>query len=188
MSRFKRSRIQMIRLSVTGRWWTNKCTDESRYLQQRHWHGDPGGKLISVEKEGEFNSTPFHPQQWYSRSLWGFFGDNIHALSASVWSIPAPRVQLIWKDGRRHVSTLLIHRVHPSHQNTFGCSIEAVIGDKASPTHLLLSPNIFFFFFFVSKLLWRNIDMYICCGTRLYLFTPYLCTYILVFVDIFHLS
>ena len=89
MSRFKRSRIQMIRLSVTGRWWINKCTDESRYLQQRHWHHGPGGKLISVEEEGEFNSIPFHPQQQYSRSLWGFFGDNIHAWSASVWSIPA---------------------------------------------------------------------------------------------------
>ena len=151
MCYFRRSRIWMIRLSVTGRWWTNKCTDESRYLQQRHWHNRPGGKLISVEKEGEFNSIPFHPQQRYSRSLRGFFGDNIHALSASVWSILAPWVQLIWKNGRRYVSTLLIHRVHPSHQNTFGCSIEAVIGDKASPTHLLLFPNIFFFF--VSKLL-----------------------------------
>ena len=143
MRYFRRSRIWMIRLSVTGRWWTNKCTDESRYLQQRHWHGGPGGKLISAKEEGEFNSIPFHPQQQYSRSLWGFFGDNIHAWSASVWSIPAMPMGATHL--RRHVSTLLIHRVHPSHQNTFGCSIEAVIGDKASPNtsatfpqHLLL--------------------------------------------------
>ena len=142
----------MIRLSVTGRWRTNKCTDESRYLQQRHWHSSPGGKLISAEKEGGGSLIQSRFILNSGRSLRGFFGDNIHALSASVWSIPAPWVQLIWKNGRRHVSTLLIHRVHPSHQNTFGCSIEAVIGDKASPTHLLLSPNIFFFLF-VSKLL-----------------------------------
>ena len=166
----------MIRLSVTGRWWTNKCTDESRYLQQRHWHNGPGGKLISAEKEGEFNSIPFHPQQRYSRSLRGFFGDNIHALSASVWSILAPWVQLIWKNGRRHVSTLLIHRVHPSHQNTFGCSIEAVIGDKASPTHLLLFPNIFFFF--VSKFLSSNFDdMYVLRLDYFFLLHTYVLTF-----------
>ena len=105
---------------------------------------------LSGEREGSLIQSRFILNS--SRSLRGFFGDNIHALSASVWSIPAPWVQLIWKNGRRHISTLLIHRVRPSHQNTFGCSIEAVIGDKASPTHLLLSPNIFFFFF-VSKFL-----------------------------------
>ena len=183
MRYFRRSRIWMIRLSVTGRWWTNKCTDESRYLQQRHWHHGPGGKLISVEEEGEFNSIPFHPQQRYSRSLWGFFGDNIHALSASVWSIPAMPMGATHL--RRHVSTLLIHRVHPSHQNTFGCSIEAVIGDKASPNTSATFPQ-----HLLPLCLKAFVEeyWYVCCGTRLYLFTPYLCTYILLFVDIFHLS
>ena len=104
-----------------------------------------------------------------------------------------PWVQLIWKDGRRYVSTLLIHRVHPSHQNTFGCSIEAVIGDKASPTHLLLSPNIFFFLFFVSKLLWRNIDMYVVGLDYIFLFYSILvylhsvvCRHLPSIVEIYH--
>ena len=185
MRYFRRSRIWMIRLSVTGRWWTNKCTDESRYLQQRHWHHGPGGKLISVEEEGEFNSIPFHPQQRYSRSLWGFFGDNIHALSASVWSIPAMPMGATHL--RRHVSTLLIHRVHPSHQNTFGCSIEAVIGDKASPNTSATFPQHLLLLLLCLKAFVEEY-WYVCCGTRLYLFTPYLCTYILLFVDIFHLS
>ena len=132
----------------------------------------PGGKLISAEeKRGSLIQSRFILNSGVvgvcGVSLAIIFTRGAHLCGRSR---QCPRVQLIWKDGRRHVSTLLIHRVHPSHQNTFGCSIEAVIGDKASPTHLLLSPNIFFFFFFVSKLLWRNIDMYVVGLDYIFLF------------------